>query len=361
MEHLSPGGGSFEESLFSKVVPSESAEAVMALTDPGLSRTDPIVEEFMVQSISEILDDPAVQADLSKRVAAVTGGSARAHSHGPGHSCTKFHVNRPDLLEMATAIVEQASATFASVLSRGQKDGPSLDASTSGFLRRRIFTESIIREIVKREHAAHMKKLENQSHEGAFFAFPNPELMDRLHALSAAHMQSVMNEGFVVVGNFFGDPETFKSMYLELVRLDALALLRPAGDDSFVYWASGDALKGSEFTSKLCENLSLLPFELNVKNKSLLLQVVQQYQVSKLLRESRVVFSNPSQKIACFFPLSERKSLRAKVVFSDGHSETLRIHPGDLVILNTRRVTSYEYNDTDRVFQVGVFLTGPKE
>jgi hypothetical protein len=354
---------SFEDMMYSRVVPLEEARSTESLAGQQLSMSD-AVRLFITKAMKEVLDDPRVQSDLSKRVQAVTGGksgntcnSGHDSSHTScDHDCHHSYITLLD--ELAVPVIEQSALTFSNVLKRG-KQGESLDQSTAGYIRRQIFTESTVRAIVKRSHSEYLSQLEAQSKEGVLFAFPKPDQFSHedLNIIDSHRMGQLMTMGVVVIPSFY-DPSP---CFTELTRMDALAMMRPLGDGFFSLWTTRDKLRQYSSVDAICDRLTRIPFELNSKNKDLLLQVVSQFQLNMVTVPREIGGFGSTQKFACIFPVFKSITCRVIVMRNDGSESTVNVERGDLIILNLSFVKTYKILEPVKFFQISTFITGPNK
>lgn len=377
---------SFADSLAHKNVPWREAERVMDKSGK-LSKSDPEVQEFLVASCLEILSEPSVMSDIDKRLRTGSGITKSGHGclSGCRHSCdhTDFLTNlirevtsSESLAGMTQEICSKAASTYTKVLARGRADGQrSIDVSTAGYIRRQILRETIVRECVFAVQGKHAKQQADQSKEGIFFALAkvleekfldDPEaLRSALDQISSTCMAELMREGMSVVSGF---PVSHESLMRELTRMDALAMFQPATRDSKgrsdqVCWVQQDDRRLTQFPelANLLKHMSYLPYELNAKNKDLLLQVNHHYMISKLESVSAIDlhkdFHDNGRKISAIVPIvaDQCTVLRTR----EGREVSVNAKNIPVILLDAQRCEYECPQSAKRRFHVVSYMTGP--
>jgi hypothetical protein len=359
---------SFPEYIGSRLVPWREAEEVLSSSDSSncLSSANKAVIKFLVASASEILQEPIVQADLDKRLRAGSGIPRHACSGSCSHErggepvslldqLIKENVTPLGLEEIVVNALKCATRTRSNVIEKGKQDLP-MDATTDAFIRRKIWTESLVREIVINVKTRYSQLQSNAAKDGFLFAIPSTG-GDRSEQITPIQMGELMETGITVISKFFTCPP--QSLYNELERLDALGVFDSHASDAsrtdLVYWSTLSGL--SNDLKRLCEQISQLPFELNMKNKALLLQVCQYFQINLFKPNiGRQNMHADKARFTVVFPVGFKKGSSILKLKS---GLTPNVSPGDLIIIDASK---WEYmcpaSDKDR-FHVSAFLTGP--
>ena len=338
--------------VISCVSMSTFIESMLNCKIPDPPANGEITESFVRSVILEILSDHSVLEDIDKRVRSGSGVARIGSHHKCADGCSHANHDMDDLLRTHTnhdvddltrligqitreisihvmqKIVERATDSFSSVLARGKAAGaPALDSNTSGFLRRKILTQSIVQTIVIEVGIEYSKLAKNAAKNGQFFAIfsslPEEKRFQCENLIQPIHMSALMNEGVANVFNF-APILIIKDLQKELERIDALGNF-----DNNVFWTSFFEPKIYPQMSILSEQIRLIPFALNFFDKQLFLQQVGHFQISKnepIVREC---------KIAC--------------IYSPGRP---------LLLIDPCKHANLPHGDYGK-FQISAFLTGP--
>lgn len=362
-------------------IPWAESESVVNLRAP-FSESDATVVRFLVASASEILKDLSVVADIDKRL---RSGSGISRSATQKHVCSsgscphnesepisfldqliKETVSNFGLGEIVVKAVKDATKTRLNVIDRGRKSGEKpMDRSTDAYIRRTIWTESLVREIVSSVHKKYAEAQSKMAKEGFLFAIPSLEMLQadsrKFERISSDQMCQLMVEGITVVSDFF---KADQEMLSELDRLDALAVFDEITVDrsrtDAVYWSTLQGL-GTGPLRDVCERISFLPFELNMKNKSLMLQTCQYFQISMFQaqrgkQEMHVDNRNNGRKISCIFPITFESNV--PVLMTKSGKQIFYV-PGDLILLDSHNCEYMCPISKKKRFQISAFFTGP--
>ena len=338
----------FVESMLGKKVPSASSFENQL--------------DFLVASGHEILADPKVRADLDRRLRTGSGMAKASHS-----CCHKNHhrgCSDPlsllieeavrDLASIMPQVIRRAAISFGNVIQRGQAAGAApMDASTAGFVRRQILTESLVRELTERVGKLHALEKQAQAREGGLFAFGKApdEGMDQL---GSDRMAEFMHQGFTKIERFASPTNLLLD---ELERLDALTLFEVTSRGDAIHWTTIERLeKGAGSLARLAQQLAWIPHELNFRNKSLLLQVVQNFQIRKVAPNVPPWCMNVDSKLGCVVPLF--KGLET-VKFKTADGSEIECSSGDLLILSDPPQVECRVSATFKRYYLNAFVTGP--
>lgn len=351
------------ENLESLVIPWHEAELVLKEAKPIL-KSSPSAYAFLVALALLVLNEPSVKLDIQKRIKSGSGERMSCcHSHSHNSACISFldslilETTSPESLQLLTAsIVANGSKTFQNVLQRGVAAGDtSMDKKTEKFVRAKIFTESLVREIVKAVKQGHADAQAKLSVDGSLFALTSSDDVE-LNAVSSTAMADLMSKGVCVIDNFISD-DVRETVERDLVRMDALGKFESvAGRTDLVCWIRSDDLNLQPATKSLLEKIALIPYELNRRNKALMLQVVQFFQCSSFpARNGQQCMHADSKvsKITVIAPISDS----GNIVIRTKSGITVSGDSSSLVLMNA---TEYECPPADKKrFHITAFLTGP--
>ena len=379
---------SFTESMSNSVIPWR--EAVALLDEPikdGCHHSTPSVVSFLIASFKHLLEDPKVRSDLDNRLRSGSGAPKHLHhqcSHHAGHDCDHkdFLTQLIDsatsdtgLEELSVAVVTKATKTYHAVLARGKAEGQTpMDRSTDAFVRRQIWTEALVREIVSVVQKRHVEVQSAQSNEGTLFALPqnlrdpaDSEVIGRmLSQVPPGSMAELMATGLTVVKGFSTGSST--AILSELARMDALSVFEqvvadPTRTDQ-VHWTTVGKLTTYPALRSLCERMSYIPFDLNGKKKSLLLQICQNFQISIFqpgIGQQGMHSDTRSngRKFTCIVPIHTSVAGCLTPVVRTKEGRDVVCTSSDLIIIDGSRI-EYECPPSPvKRFHVTAFLTGP--
>ena len=359
------------ERLETKQLPWREAERLLESGRKPYSLSDENVRAFISAVAQLVLSDPSVKLDIEKRLKSGSGERISCcHDHAHDHTCGSFldrliqDAFSPEQLdEMAAAIVEEASRTFENVLDRGRKAGDSsMDSETEKYIRGKIFTETIVRKIVKSVQAKHAAAQARSSVDGSLFALAATEDMD-LDQISSTCMAALMRDGVCVMKHFLKSDRS-ATIVKELTRMDALGKLEKVETDKNrsdkICWAKTQDKSVGETTRNLLQKLSWLPFELNRKNKSLMLQIIEHFQLSVFAAETgqHNMHADNGRKFSAILALGDSSpTSEAAVRCSQGSS--ICVNSGNLILIDTRRVQYECPRNSRKRFHITTFFTGP--
>ena len=351
----------FPEYIGQKPVPYSQAEILLSLDGPEVP-CEPAVQ-FLVASAREVLDDPKVRADIDKRLRSGSGIAKPAACCDCASSTPvslldqliRETVSSSGLEKIVVNAVKSATVTRINVIKRGQQEGQvAMDRTTDAFIRRQIWTESLVKEIVssvQKQYAVEQSKI---SKDGSLFALSSSACGDL--QIPAVNMGELMSRGITVIPNFH---KTTDLLWHQLERMDALAVFDPVVGTrtDLVHWSTVAGLSGD--LKELCDKISKLPFELNFKNKSLMLQVCQYIQISLFKpnhgkQDMHVDSVNNGRKFTVIFPVS-----LSGTVLQTKDKAVVKTSPGDLVILDSIKCEYMCPITESKRFHVSAFFTGP--
>ena len=378
MEQLLQGSNvTVIDQLAKKSIPWRQATAVKELKAP-FPKSSAEVSEFLLAAIEEVVSDQSVKGDIEKRI---KSGSGFDHKCNTG--CTHSHsttsivdeliedsLSSDSLSKLASVIVSKATTTYQNVLSRGKQAGDApMDSSTDAFIRRKIFTETIVREIVLDVQSRYKKIFSSNARDGFLFALaPSDRHLD---AIPPSAMAELMTRGYCVIESpFTVQADRISDLLHELKRLSKLMLFDSVpGRTDKVYWLNSLEPPVTEkhrmkSLLDLCRNLSDIPYELNQKNKQLMLQVVQFFQLSEFdPKTSCQGFHSDGQesgrKITVIVPLVDSTDPIVVISIKNGPEiKASRTH-APLILLNSNTVEYETPQSNFHRYHVSGFLTGP--
>lgn len=338
------------EYLSKRAVPWEQAEKFLELPSP-LSKSSEEISSFLAAAMKEHLSESGVMLDLNKRIKSGSGAAANALLDPMIASAT----SDGGLRAIARTVVEKASAMFENLANKGKQAGEQMDANTASYLRRKIFSETLVREIVKNVKDEYTKLRSKNAKDGFIFAF-GPEDSEPL--IDAETMGSLMSKGHCTVPLLKNEVRT-SDILKELKRLEALMLFEKVpGTDQSVSWVDmtnpGREKDRMQSLLNLCSLMSRIPFELNGKKKDLMLQIAQFFQLSYGPICMRSDAKNNGRKITVIVPIVERDVVAVRL--KEGTEITATPKRMEMIIINSS-LTEYECPGSH--FNVISFLTGP--
>ena len=360
-------------------LPTSCADAAKTVVNQGhlqFDHSDSAVLRFLAFVIGDILKEKKTRSDIEGRVRVGSSGLSCRHSHDHTSHCSQDYTtdlirgviddvptNHPFLIN----VVSKSVVTWCNVLSRGERDqAGSMDTATASFVRRQIMTETIVREIVSEVRDRHLRNQKNSSNDGFLFALPQT-LREKLsekgdsffeQAMSQLPMLEIMSDGYGIVAEFLGDTG---AAWKELERIDALGLFEPLPQDNrAVWWTTPETLARNRppytCVASVCDKLSYIPFELNSKKKELMVQIVDNFQLSVVSKGEAKICPYEGVKFICFVLISEN----TEYVSLANHAP-LRVRSGSLVVVDTRKIPAIDFPKSEKKrFILSVFLTGPQ-
>lgn len=354
----------FPQYIGQKPVPYSEAEILLSLNEPLACES---AVAFLVASAKEVLDDPKVRTDIDKRLRSGSG-IPKPSSFCDCASSTpvslldqliRESLSSSGLERVVVNAVKSATITRTNVIKRGQQEGQeTMDRTTDAFIRRKIWTESLVKEVVSSVQKQYSTEQSKIAKDGSLFALSSSAFGEL--QIPSVNMGELMSEGITVIPDFHKITDL---LWHQLERLDALAVFDPIVGGTrtdLVYWSTVEGLSGE--LKELCEKIARLPYELNFKNKSLMLQVCQYFQISLFRpnhgqQDMHVDSANNGRKFTAIFSVSLSKNHDSVLQTKD--RAVVQTAPGDLVILDS---VNCEYmcpiNESKR-FHISAFFTGP--
>jgi len=271
---------------------------------------------------------------------------------------------------IAVEVIEKSSRTFSNVLARGRAEGAaSMDAQSAKYIRRQIWTESIIQAVVQQVRKMNSAGVEEKSKDGFLFAIPQTlrrmiqgtdegedsrKFDDAVNQIPPSVMASVMS-GKGKISNFFFQFSTadWESVWTEMIRLDAVGRF-----DGGMCWVSIDKppICLNPALELICRKISYIPFELNMKNSSLKLQVIQFFQFSIFRDNDMGPGVARGGRYACIVPILQKAD---DEILGICDKEEIRMHRGDLLLVDTERICYSIKTSDSKQFVLSAFISGP--
>jgi hypothetical protein len=359
---------------------SAAAKDVLDLAEARLGHSDSAVLRFISFVVADILKETKIRADIDGRVRVGSSGLSCSHNHEHTSGCThdytsslvgevidEIPTNHPFLIK----IVTKSTVTWSNVLARGERDqAESMDSTTAKFVRRQILTETIVREIVSEVRDRHMRNQKNSSNDGFLFALPQTlreKLSDQeglfenaISQIPTGVMGNIMTIGYGVVNGFVDD---LPGAYKELERMDALGLFEPLPQDNrAVWWTKTETLTRNrppyKSIASVCERLSYIPFELNSKKKELMVQIVENFQLSVISKDKESQIE-PYQgvKFICFTIITGSNE---QLYVSFPNQSPIPVSRGTLVVVDMKKHGQINFpQNNEKRFILSMYLTGP--
>lgn len=365
------------DQLAKKVIPWRQAAAVKEINMP-FSKTSEEVSEFLVAAMQEVISDQSVKADIEKRIKSGSGfdhkcNSGCSHSHSSKSVVDELiadSMSSESLSLLAHSVIAKATMTYQNVLAKGKQAGDtSMDSATDAFIRRRIFIETIVRELVLDVQSKFKKIFSSNARDGFLFALaPSDRKFD---SIPSSAMAQLMTVGYCVINNqLVANSERINDLLHELKRLSKLFLFDAVpGRTDKVYWlnsANPPAMEKHRMKSllDLCGTLCEIPYELNQKNKQLMVQVVQFFQISEFDPNSSYQGFHSDghasgRKITVIVPLVDSTDSVVAVSIKNGPEIRASRTHAPVIFLNSNTV-EYECPESSfHRYHVSAFLTGP--
>ena len=348
-----------------KDIPWEQAERVLELPKPYNQES---VSDFIVLAIKEILSDHQVRADIEKRVKSGSGYACNSHPCG-GSECS-HHAPKSILdgliqesldeisVDTGIVVIRKASKTYQNVLERGRAAGDSkMDSATDAFVRRKIFSETISRESIAIIQSKFKSIFSKNSKDGFLFALSG----ESLTFIPPDSMRDLMMVGHCVISLTESSiASSLVPALAELKRLSSLMVFDPVENRSEkVYWLNrsepGPEKSKLSHVLKICEFMSRIPFELNQKNKQLMLQIIQYFQLVELKDTGIGFHLDSGRKITIIVPIAEDGN-EPWIRFRDGSEVTDR----NAIVLIDSNKCEYECPVSYKPrYHITGYLTGP--
>ena len=354
MDNLLPRTKTVVEFLSSRPIPWEQATQILLISENPLSHSSEQVLAFLVAAMKEILSESAVIMDINKRIKTGAGSASN-----PVIDPLILELTREQSLRrLAVTVVEKSTATFENIVARGRAAGERLDSNTSAYLRRKVFTETIVREIVRRVKEEYAKLHSKSAKDGFLFAL-SPEVADS-PVVDNDHMARLMNDGFCVIKLNDSRTNSLK-VQKELARMEALMMFEKLpGNDQKVCWLDLANPGKEKALISLCELMAQIPYELNRKKTDLMLQISQFFQLSLGPIPMHLDAKNNGRKFTIIVPVLGSVDREVVVIkLKNGTEIKASSSNVPLVIINAAQ-TEYECpSASGKVFYVISFLTGP--
>ncbi|CAK78632.1 unnamed protein product (macronuclear) [Paramecium tetraurelia] len=268
-------------------------------------------------------------------------------------------------------ILDYLQQRFNSIKKSGKKDNLQWDVETEVYILNEVLREGLQFYFLKEIRLEMQKEQYIDSKQQMLVATPqtwiNKYPKIELNFLSADFMYDLMNTGWSVMNKFINNNDYCHALFKELDFLERDGRFEEVQTelqrDDKTFWLTlsqmdKDSFKNLYFISHI---LSALPYELNSKNKDLLVQISESYQIS--------FFGGKDKKHKKHFDSSFDKKADTGKKFTflyvvnpvtiEIEEQKITLQPDNIVGLMSRKIPYALQSNDGRAFLIRYFIDGP--